>query len=465
VTNIVVYELNEVPWRVVDRYVSSKPNSNLANLLDSSSTFTSRTIDTGELHPWSTWPTVHRGVHNEKHNIRSLNQDISSASDFPPVWDILTKHDKTVGIFGSLQSFPPSSSENMLFHIPDTFAPRSDVKPEKYQKFQEFNLVQAGANKAVAGKVKLGNLSYIADLVRAGVTVNSLCCISKHIFSERFNHLHRVRRPILQPIVGFDVFKKCLTEHQPEYCTFFSNHVAGIMHRYWKYTFPEDFDYQLGDSKEDKFHTESILKSMDVFDIQLGWLRSFCTENNYDLIVCSSMGQEAIIRDEYIPELAVDNFDTVKKQLNWQGDVKLLPAMQPNVSFEFENESELNSFSDEILKISDTDGKNLFTLAYEPVKNTLNLALRTSKVLSENKKAFYRDREFKISDIGLKLIERDVGTGYHQPEGVLIWSSVSDEYNSDRSRREIDTRQILPEILHNFGIPPSDYHLERFRYS
>ena len=61
---IVCYELNEVPWRVVDRYLSSRPNSNLAKLIESSSSFTSSTIDSGELHPWSTWPTVHRGVHN-----------------------------------------------------------------------------------------------------------------------------------------------------------------------------------------------------------------------------------------------------------------------------------------------------------------------------------------------------------------------------------------------------------------
>ena len=31
----------------------------------------------GELHPWSTWPTVHRGVTNETHRINFINQDLS----------------------------------------------------------------------------------------------------------------------------------------------------------------------------------------------------------------------------------------------------------------------------------------------------------------------------------------------------------------------------------------------------
>ena len=36
------------------------------------------------------------------------------------------------------------------------------------------------------------------------------------------------------------------------YVTFFTNHVAGIMHRYWKYSFPNEFD---GDVKGDKLYS------------------------------------------------------------------------------------------------------------------------------------------------------------------------------------------------------------------
>ena len=459
---IVCYELNEVPWRVVDRYLSSRPNSNLAKLIKSSSSFTSSTIDSGELHPWSTWPTVHRGVHNDMHNIRSINQDLSTGIEFPPVWEILTDNEKTVGVFGSLQSHPPCASENMLFHIPDTFAPNSEVKPDIYQKFQEFNLKQAGENKAVASKVSAKDVFYIGHLLRSGVRLGALVDIAKHLCKEKINPLNKARRPILQPVVGFDVFRNCLTKYKPEFCTFFSNHVAGIMHRYWKYTFPEDFGYELAGDKKDTFHKESILIAMDVFDSQLGWLQSFCKENSYDLLICSSMGQEAIERDEYIPEMAVDNFEVLRQKLNWTGSVELVPAMQPNVAFKFENRVDLTAFSSEILKLTDTEGEKIFSLAYEPVKNTLDLILGRSEILCANRTVTYGEKSGDLSDFGLKLIERDIGTGYHQPEGIVIWHSAIEDKNSDRKRRVIDSRQILPEILHTFGIEPYEHHLERF---
>ena len=149
--------------------------------------------------------------------------------------------------------------------------------------------------------------------------------------------------------------------------------------------------------------------------------------------------------------------------MHWNGLVTPVPAMQPNVAFNFENRADLDAFSSEILKLTDTKGYKIFSLAYEPVKNTLNLALGTSEILCANKTIMYEDDSADLGDFGLKLIERDIGTGYHQPEGVLIWHSVEEEKNTDRKRRIIDSRQILPEILHTFGVEPSGYHMNRFK--
>ena len=38
-------------------------------------------MDEGELHPWSTWPTVHRGVNNNLHKIRFINQDLKKCKN------------------------------------------------------------------------------------------------------------------------------------------------------------------------------------------------------------------------------------------------------------------------------------------------------------------------------------------------------------------------------------------------
>ena len=75
------------------------------------------------MHPWSTWPTLHRGVSNHLHGIKYINQDLNKAKKYPPIWEILVKNNLNVGIFGSLQSYPPKLNENYSFYLPDTFAP------------------------------------------------------------------------------------------------------------------------------------------------------------------------------------------------------------------------------------------------------------------------------------------------------------------------------------------------------
>ena len=44
----------------------------------------------GHLSPWTTWPTLHRGVNDEQHLIASFGQDRRHADRrFPPVWSLL----------------------------------------------------------------------------------------------------------------------------------------------------------------------------------------------------------------------------------------------------------------------------------------------------------------------------------------------------------------------------------------
>ena len=120
--SLIFYELNEVPMKVVKSYIKSRKNSNIEKLAQ---TFISTTVtqDQGELHPWTTWPTLHRGVCNKKHKIQFLNQDLSEANkQYPPIWVYLLSKGIDIGIFGSLQSYPPITGANVKFYLPDTFS-------------------------------------------------------------------------------------------------------------------------------------------------------------------------------------------------------------------------------------------------------------------------------------------------------------------------------------------------------
>ena len=104
---IVLFELNEVPWRIVDEYVADHPGSALSRMLPRSRCYTTITADRGHLSPWTTWPTLHRGVNDEQHMIGSFGQDRTQVDvSFPPVWHLLHTAGVSVGICGTLHSFP-----------------------------------------------------------------------------------------------------------------------------------------------------------------------------------------------------------------------------------------------------------------------------------------------------------------------------------------------------------------------
>ena len=89
--NLIIYELNEVPKKIIDYYIKIKPNSNLNKLINKGTFIETTTDDIGELHPWSSWPTVHRGVDNSMHKIKFINQNLEIAKKLSTNMGIINK--------------------------------------------------------------------------------------------------------------------------------------------------------------------------------------------------------------------------------------------------------------------------------------------------------------------------------------------------------------------------------------
>ena len=70
---IILFEINELPWEVVDWWTELNPKSPLAEIVVNSRNFETYTTDEGELHPWSTWPTVHREFTHDLYRVRQIN--------------------------------------------------------------------------------------------------------------------------------------------------------------------------------------------------------------------------------------------------------------------------------------------------------------------------------------------------------------------------------------------------------
>ncbi len=452
---LILYELNEVPWRVVDWYIQLRSKSAIARLLSRSKTFTTVTKDEGELHPWTTWPTFHRGVNNTQHKIRFINQNLDEAKSYPPVWETLSQAGKRVGIFGSLQSYPPPKEDGYAFYVPDTFSPGPETLPAKYSAFQRFNLRQTQQDGAQASPLQFdGSIANdVLQMMQIGLRLSTCKTLAVHIAKERINPLYRSRRAVLQALVAFDIFRHALNDEKPDFCTFFTNHVAGVMHRYWKYTFPEDFNAVLTTDAE-RFHAGSIAFAMDIADAQIAYLMDYVDAVNGKLIVASSMGQEAVVRDAYFGEWRITDAQNFLKAIGWQLPAQDLLAMQPDFNFSFNSDQHAEQFLQLTARLIDSAGKSIWKRA-QRMGATVNLGLAPSSKAISDGAAFMANPDqalarLTIAELGIQLLTRDPGTGYHQPRGSLLLYGHGVPH--DDSRLEIDSTAMRPEILRLMGI-------------
>ena len=452
---LIIYELNEVPWRVIDWYVRLRPNSAFAHLLGRAQTFTTVTKDEGELHPWTTWPTFHRGVTNNQHNIRFINQSLAEAMSFPAIWETLSQAGKRVGVFGSLQSYPPPAKDAYEFYVPDTFSPGCETSPAKYAAFQRFNLRQTQQDGAQASALQFDTsiASDVLKMLRAGLRLETCWKLALHIAKERFNPLHRSRRSVLQGLVSFDIFQNALNETKPEFCTFFTNHVAGMMHRYWKHSFPEDFSTALT-TDDDRFHSGSIAFAMDIADAQLASLMEYVDKKKGRLMIASSMGQEAIDRGAYFGEWRVTDIQQFLKAIEWQAPARDLLSMQPDFNFSFDSNEDAEKFLQSTARLTDSAGKSVWKRA-QRMGATVNLGLAPSQQALAAGEAFLTNSDgllvsMSIAELGIQLLKRDPGTGYHQPRGTLLL--YGNGVKHDDSRVEVDSTTVRPAILKMLGV-------------
>lgn len=454
---VVLYELNEVPWRVVDWYIAQRPASQLAAMLRASQTYTSHTKDQGELHPWSTWPTLHRGVYNTTHRLRFINQDRTCAAAYPPIWEVLARKGKRVGVFGSLQSYPPPADLDFAFYIPDTFAPGPETVPPRYACFQAVNLQQTQADGGVPKSVRLDSaLAWnLLRLFGNGLSLRTTAKLATQLVNERRSPLFRARRAILQAPLSFDVFHHALLQTRPDFCTYFTNHVAGIMHRYWKYAFPEDFDYTPAGAS-DIFHAESLLVALDYADEQIAALRAYADRHGGYLYIASSMGQEAIHWGPEQDELRVEHLERFVRAIGFEASFEPVMAMHPNFTVRLNSASDARELAERIKTLLGPRGNPAFyDFDFEGSTVSFSIGCDLDLVKAEALTTAAGKR-YSLDELGIERMRRDVGTGYHQPRGIVLRYGPDVEPRDDR--RDIESIHVAPLIYADLRLPELAIH-------
>ncbi len=143
-----------------------------------------------------------------------------------------------------------------------------NVFPNDLSIYQEFNLRMAReSSRNVSSKVPWKSaLQFLAKAPELGLRFRTFLDIGKQLVSERVKSWKKIRRRTYQTVLAFDVFMKQLQKTQPAFSTFFTNHVASSMHRYWAAAFPEEYRVMGYDEQWINTFSSEIQFTMSKFD-------------------------------------------------------------------------------------------------------------------------------------------------------------------------------------------------------
>lgn len=462
---IVLFELNEVPWRIIDEYVARHPGSTLGRILPSSRSYTSLTADRGHLSPWTTWPTLHRGVNDEQHMIGSFGQDRAEVDErFPPVWQLLHNAGVSVGICGTLHSYPaPKDMSSYSFYLPDTFALEPTAYPAELEAFQEFNLsmVAASSRNVDTAIPRTAALKFLRHTPKIGIRPRTFAALTRQLVAERRRPWMSTRRRSFQSVFAFDLFAKQLEKSRPEFSSFFTNHVASAMHRYWAAGHPGDYQ-QIGLDQEwmDRYRDE-VPWAMARADEMIGRLARFVDANpEHELWIASSMGQGPTLAQPLETQLYLQDLTTFMAALGLPADSwSSRPAMLPqrNVQVDDEHAAGFDASLREItvagapLRFRRADN-GFFSMEWgQPNLHDQDDAVRVAGVVRAP------------GELGLQVVEieeRSDTTAYHVPQGVLAIYDPRDISTKSQERPDVSVLEVAPAVLGRFDVAAPAYMCE-----
>jgi hypothetical protein len=460
----VLFELNEVPLRVVHRFAGHHPGSAFAKMLENGRHWTTVTPDQGHLSPWITWPTLHRGVSSAQHGIAALGQDVSSIDrKYPPVWSILAAAGRKVGMFGSLHTYPPPADLGAYdFYVPDTFAAGAEAKPAELAAFQQFNLHMVDlSGRNVSGELPVKQaLSFLLRSLPAGVRPATMAKIARQVASERIWRHRTARRRTIQSLLAFDLFLAQLQAKKPDAAFFFTNHVASSMHRYWPATFRGDYSATKWSDEWVKRFAGEVDYVMAEADQMLGELLTFA-ERNPDTIVlvASSMGQAAVDEPsrQINTEVLLRDITKFLRVIGIEGGWHRRRTMEPTYTL---------AFGDEAAADACMTGLGRVKVAGYPIDHRrldahgIEFVLGLSNIGDEELTVTIGNRSVAPEDAGIANVPIDDEVGaaaYHIPEGIFLAYDPRLKGSRGEAAEPISTTRIAPTLLELQGIRPPAY--------
>lgn len=460
----ILFELNEVPLRVVRHFAQAHPRSAFARILERGCHWDTVTPDRGHLSPWITWPTLHRGVSSDQHQIVALGQDVTEVDAvYPPVWQILTQAGRRVGMFGSLHSYPPPEDQSLYdFYVPDTFAAGPEAFPIELSAFQRFNLQMVDrSGRNVSSEVPMKEaVNFLLHAIPAGLRPASLAKIFRQLASERIWRHRSVRRRTIQSILAFDLFFAQTKSKRPHAAFFFTNHVASAMHRYWPATFTRDYQATHWEPAWVRRFSGEMDYALGEADQMLAELMQFADQNpEYLILVAGSMGQAAVDdpNRKIKAEILVRDMGKFMKQLGVNSAWQRRRTMEPTYTLTFEDADTADHFLEKIATVR-IAGDHVPSRRLDA--HGVEFILGNSNIEDDDFAVTIGNRQISPEEIGIANvpIEDEVGAAaYHVPEGMLLTYDPSRGLRTGATAVPVSTTRMAPTLLRLQGLAPESY--------
>lgn len=329
---VLLIELNEINWAVVDRLIDLHGEDALPNFRRLRQQGTWAVQGAVErpplLDPWITWVTLHTGVTPAVHGASVLEQSSDSISA-PRTWQYAAAAGKRVGVFGSISSYPPPRVDG--FVVPGPFAPGNETWPPQLAPVQALNRRYTQVHNQTTRPPTLAeNAATGLALVRLGLSLSTMAHVAKQLIGERLGRTERWRRVMLQPRLNWDIFATQYRRERPDFATWHSNHAAHFMHHYWRAW--DDGAFPVKASPEERRgYGEAVPAGYRLCDALIGRAMRLLDRDTV-LVVASSMGQQPYVSERYREGKVIVRVRDIERLLavvGRDGISEVVPTMVP----------------------------------------------------------------------------------------------------------------------------------------
>ena len=224
---VLLVELNEINWRVVDRLIAQRGEDFLPNFR--------------RLRQQGAW-AVQSAVERRRCSIPGSPGSRCTPAcrrrcmaprcwSSPPIrsrrrgWHPrAAEAGRRVGVFGSISAYPPPPLDG--FVVPGPFAPSDATWPSRLEPVQAINRRPTQVhNRTTRAPTLAENAATGLALLRMGLSLSTMAHVAR-LVGERLGSAERWRRVLLQPRLNWDIFSALYRRERPDFATWHSNHAA-----------------------------------------------------------------------------------------------------------------------------------------------------------------------------------------------------------------------------------------------